>query len=109
MAAELAAFIEEWTANGVTFPVQSVFLTIDSSCTVIIDTVNDPECLPRSTDSTSATSGTAATSATSTTSGTAAVVAGVVVTVVLLVVMAIILLIAVLVVRFLKRSSKKQM
>ena len=106
MAAELAAFIEEWTANGVTFPVQSVFLTIDSSCTVIIDTINDAECLPRSTDTTSATSGTAATS---TTSGTAAVVAGVVVTVALLVIMAVILLIAILVVRFLKRSSKKQM
>ena len=93
-AAEVAAFIEEWTANGVTFPVQSVFLTIDSSCIVILDTVNDPECLPRSTVATS---------------GTTAIVAGVVVTVVLLVVMAIILLIAVLVVRFLKRSSKKLM
>ena len=78
-APELAAFIEEWTANGVTFPIQSVFLTLDSTCTVVIESLSDPECVPRSTDATTTVSPTVMDmESTETTSITISIVAGVV-------------------------------
>ena len=40
----LAGFIEQWTAGEQVIPVQGVFLTVDSSCSVIIESLHETEC-----------------------------------------------------------------
>ena len=40
----LAGFIEQWTAGEQVIPVQGVFLTVDSSCSVIIESLREAEC-----------------------------------------------------------------
>ena len=41
---QLAGFIEQWTAGEQVIPVQGVFLTVDSSCSVIIESLREAEC-----------------------------------------------------------------
>ena len=41
---QLAGFIEQWTAAEQVIPVQGVFLTVDSSCSVIIESLHKEEC-----------------------------------------------------------------
>ena len=50
---DLITHIEEWTAEGVSILVQRVFIEVDSSCRVVIESFNENECLPRSTITTS--------------------------------------------------------
>ena len=50
---DLITHIEEWTAEGVSILVQQVFIEVDSSCRVVIESFNENECLPRSTITTS--------------------------------------------------------
>ena len=52
---QLAGFIEQWTAGEQVIPVQGVFLTVDSSCSVIIESTNDSECAKRPSQSSSPT------------------------------------------------------
>ena len=44
---DLMTHIEEWTAEGVSILVQRVFIEVDSSCRVVIESFNENECLPR--------------------------------------------------------------
>ena len=46
---DLITHIEEWTAEGVSILVQRVFIEVDSSCRVAIESFNEEECLPRRT------------------------------------------------------------
>ena len=46
---DLITHIEEWTAEGVSIVVERVFIEVDSSCRVAIESFNEDECLPRST------------------------------------------------------------
>ena len=41
---QLAGFIEQWTAGEQVIPVQGVILTVDSSCSVIIESLHEEEC-----------------------------------------------------------------
>ena len=45
-----AGFIEQWTAGVQVIPVQGVFLTVDSSCSVIIESLREEECGTATTD-----------------------------------------------------------
>ena len=47
---QLAGFIEQWTAGEQVIPVQGVFLTVDSSCSVIIESLREAECGTATTD-----------------------------------------------------------
>ena len=44
---EIASYIEQWTSEPKPFPVQGIFLSIDSTCTVAIDSLTEKECLKR--------------------------------------------------------------
>lgn len=44
---ELIEHIQQWTDAGVTILVQRVFIRVDSSCRVAIDSINEEECIPR--------------------------------------------------------------
>ena len=44
---EIASYIEQWTSEPKQFPVQGLFLSIDSTCTVAIDSLTEKECLKR--------------------------------------------------------------
>ena len=48
---QLAGFIEQWIAGEQVIPVQGVFLTVDSSCSVIIDSFTEEECTKRISES----------------------------------------------------------
>ena len=41
---QLAGFIEQWTAGEQIIAVQGVFLTVDSTCSVIIESLREAEC-----------------------------------------------------------------
>ena len=47
---QLAGFIEQWTAGEQVIPVQGVFLTVDSSCSVMIESLREAECGTATTD-----------------------------------------------------------
>ena len=47
---QLAGFIEQWTAGEQVIPVQGVFLTVASSCSVIIESLREEECGTVTTD-----------------------------------------------------------
>ena len=49
---QLAGFIEQWTAGEQVIPVQGVFLTVDSSCSVIIESLREAECGTANSDNT---------------------------------------------------------
>ena len=46
---DMITHIEEWTAEGVSILVQRVFIEVDGSCRVAIESFNEEECLPRRT------------------------------------------------------------
>ena len=54
---QLAGFIEQWTAREEVIPVQGVFLTVDSSCSVMIESLRDEECGTATTDNTAVVAG----------------------------------------------------
>ena len=58
----LVSYLEDWVSGGPTIPVQSILMTIDSNCLVVIDGFGEGECdkTPTSQSSTS-TDNTAAT------------------------------------------------
>ena len=68
---QLAGFIEQWTAGEQVIPVQGVFLTVDSSCSVIIESLREAECGTATTGPSDSTA--------SPSDNTAAIIAGVVV------------------------------
>ena len=74
---QLAGFIEHWTAGGQVIPVQGVFLTVDSSCSVIIESLREAECVTATTDPSDSTTNPSENTATP--SDNTAVIAGVVV------------------------------
>lgn len=43
-SSEIVSHIKQWITNGVTIPVQSVLINVDSSCTVNISSFDDREC-----------------------------------------------------------------
>ena len=47
-SSELSSYIEQWIRNGITIPIQSVLLNVDSSCTVAISSFDDTECQQQS-------------------------------------------------------------
>ena len=68
---QLAGYIEQWTAGEQVIPVQGVFLTVDSSCSVIIESLREAECGTATTGPSDSTA--------SPSDNTAAIIAGVVV------------------------------
>ena len=118
---DLITHIEEWTAEGVSILVQRVFIEVDSSCRVAIESFNEEECLPRRTITTTtifSTTITATSIGTSTTesetespqtapnNSTDAIIGGVAAAVVIVLILIIVTIVVILVLKSRKASYK---